>query len=80
VLGTFKGHLDDEAKQALEVLGLHAFSTQCELRKAYLELMKTHHPDRFMNRPNQLEEAQNTAVRIRQAYDKISKQFCQAEC
>ncbi len=79
VFWSFGGDLNEDAKRALSVLGLHAFSTQCELRKAYLELMKQHHPDRFMHTPTDFEAAQNKAVTIREAYDVIAKQFCRVQ-
>lgn len=80
VFWSFGGELNEDAKRALSVLGLHAFSTQCELRKAYLELMKQHHPDRVMHTPTDFEAAQNKAVTIREAYDVIAKQFCRVQC
>jgi hypothetical protein len=80
VFWSFGGELNEDAKRALSILGLHSFSTQSELRKAYLELMKQHHPDRVMHTPTDFEEAQNKAVTIREAYDVIAKQFCRVQC
>lgn len=80
VFWSFGGELNEDAKRALSILGLHAFSTQCELRKAYHELMKQHHPDRFMHTPHDFEAAQSKAVTIREAYDVIAKQFCRVQC
>jgi hypothetical protein len=79
VFWSFGGDLSDDVKNALSVLGIHAFSTQCDVRKAYLDLMKKYHPDRFAQRPEELEQAQHTTVKVREAYDRISKQFCQAQ-
>ena len=75
----FGGELSDDVKNALSILGIHAFSTQCDVRKAYLDLMKKYHPDRFIQRPEELEQAQHTTVKVREAYDRISKQFCRAQ-
>lgn len=74
----FGGELSNEVRHALNVLGVHAFSTENEIRKAYLNLMKRYHPDHFMHAsPIEMERAQNTTVQIREAYDKITRQFCQ---
>lgn len=79
VFASFDGHLPAEVRAALNVLGLHAFSTETEIRKAYLTLMKKYHPDRFMHEPTEFEKAQDTAVRIREAYDLLSKPFYQVQ-
>ena len=79
VFWSFGGELNDEVRHALTILGIHAFSTQCDVRKAYLDLMKKYHPDHFMQKPDELEQAQHTAVKVREAYDRISKQFCQVQ-
>lgn len=79
VFWCFGGELSEDVRKALSTLGVHAFATQCEVRKAYLEMMKRYHPDRFAQKPEELEQAQHTTLKIRQAYDMIAKQFCQAQ-
>lgn len=79
VFTSFDGDLPAEVRSALNILGVHAFSTEAEIRKAYLTLMKKYHPDRFMHEPTEFEKAQDTAVRIREAYDLLSKPFYQVQ-
>ena len=76
----FGGELPNEVRHALNILGVHAFSTENEIRKAYLSLMKKDHPDHFMQASAvEIERAQSTTVKIRDAYDKITRQFCQVQ-
>ena len=76
----FGGELTNEVRHALHVLGVHAFSTENDIRKAYLSLMKKYHPDHFMQAsPVDFERAQSTTVQIREAYDKITRQFCRVQ-
>lgn len=79
VFSIYRGNLTSEARRALNVLGVHAFATETEVRKAYLELMKKYHPDRFWHEPLEFERAQDVAVQIREAYDTIAKQFYQVQ-
>lgn len=74
------GELSHDIRQALSILGVHAFSTESEIRKAYLNLMKKHHPDHFMQAtPLEMQRAQRATVQIRAAYDTITGQFCQVQ-
>lgn len=76
----FGGELSNDVRHALNVLGVHAFSTENEIRKAYLNLMKRYHPDHFMQASRvEMEKAQSATVQIREAYDKITRQFCQVQ-
>lgn len=79
VFSIYRGNLSAEARRALNILGVHAFATETEVRKAYLELMKKYHPDRFWHKPVEFEKAQDLAVQIREAYDTIAKQFYQVQ-
>lgn len=79
VFWSFRGELSDDVRKAISTLGIHVFSTQCEVRKAYLELMKKYHPDRFIQNPTEFERAQDVAVQVREAYDVLAKQFCQVQ-
>jgi len=68
-----------EVDQALMVLGVTSLATEQEIRKAYLRLVKRHHPDHFMHAPaSEQEHLKNTTVRIRQAYETLTSRFCQA--
>jgi preprotein translocase subunit Sec63 len=74
------GELTHDVRQALNILGVHAFSTESDVRKAYLNLMKKHHPDHYMRAsPMEIERAQRATVQIRAAYDKITGQFCELQ-
>lgn len=52
-------------QQALHILGLSAHSSEDDVKKAYRELAKKHHPDRGGNH--------NTFVQIQEAYDTLTK-------
>jgi hypothetical protein len=76
----FGGELTNEIRHALNILGVHAFSTESDIRKAYLTLMKKYHPDHFMQAPPlDIERAQLATIQIREAYDKITSEFCRAQ-
>lgn len=80
VLWSFGGDLTFEVRHALNILGIDPFSTESDVRKAYLTLMKQYHPDRFMQATLQEQEwVQDTTVRIREAYDTVTSQFCRIQ-
>jgi DnaJ like chaperone protein len=57
-------------KKALEVLGLPESATAGEIRKTYRKLVKTHHPDKFMNAPEEKRtKAAETFREIQEAYE-----------
>lgn len=72
--------LSPEAVEALAVLGLTSFSSEGDIRKAYLSLMKIYHPDLFMNAPQSHQEMMGQRVlRIREAYDTITRELQQIQ-
>lgn len=72
--------LSPEAIEALAVLGLTSHSSEGDVRKAYLSLMKIYHPDLFMNAPQLHQEMMaQRALRIREAYDTITREINQIQ-
>lgn len=69
------GYAEDKSKY-YKVLGVNPNATKEEIKKAYRELVKQHHPDRFTN-ANESEKAyhENKIKEINEAYDKLSKDF-----
>jgi hypothetical protein len=65
---------------AFTVLGVPPFSTEREIRKSYLALMKRYHPDRFMHAsPDEREHVRDAALEVREAYDTVTRLLCQAQ-
>ncbi|BAQ64936.1 DnaJ domain-containing protein [Geminocystis sp. NIES-3709] len=51
-----------------QILGLNDNATEEEVKKAYRSLAKKWHPDRYINQPEKLEEAEKKFKEIAQAY------------
>jgi hypothetical protein len=63
---------------AFTILGVPPFSTEREIRKSYLALMKRYHPDRFMHAsPDEREHVRDAALAVREAYDTVTRLLCQ---
>jgi hypothetical protein len=51
-----------------EILGVNRFSTQIEIKKAYRNLIKLWHPDKFVSEPEKALEALEKSKQINEAY------------
>lgn len=61
-------------KIACEILGVSEFADIVEIKKAYRQLVKIHHPDRFYNESEgQQKIAQERFLKIQEAYETIEK-------
>jgi hypothetical protein len=59
-----------ELYPAFDILGVRPDASPSEIRSAYRNLMKVHHPDKFMtSSPAEQERAQKRTVEIRAAYE-----------
>jgi DnaJ-domain-containing protein 1 len=56
-------------------LELPAGSSFEEIKKAYKQLLKKYHPDRFHNEPNKQRYAEQVAQRLNEAYAYFKKKF-----
>jgi hypothetical protein len=61
--------MDDELRQLYEVLGIPQGASEAELRRAYRELVKKWHPDRFAQNPLLHKKAEEKLKQINQAYE-----------
>ena len=61
------------AKDPYEVLGVSPTATDEEVKRAYRELVKKYHPDRYVNNPL-AELAQEKFREVQTAYDDIMKE------
>ena len=61
----------NELAQYYKVLGLKTTATPEEVKRAYRSLVKQWHPDRFIDRPQLLEHAQQEIQKINQAYERL---------
>ena len=58
------------------MLGVNPNATKEEIKKAYRELVKQHHPDKFTNAPEEERAYHEKRIKeINEAYDKLSKDF-----
>lgn len=58
------------------MLGVNPSATKEEIKKAYRELVKQHHPDKFTNAPEEERAYHEKRIKeINEAYDKLSKDF-----
>ena len=65
----------DEAGDAFEILGLSLDATNDEIKKAYRQLVKMHHPDLFHNESEaQQKIAEERFLKIQKAYETIEEQ------
>jgi WD40 repeat protein len=58
----------NEFAQYFQILGLEITATPAEIKQAYRSLAKKWHPDRFVNQPQLLVQAQQEIQKINQAY------------
>ena len=69
------GYAEDKTKY-YKVLGVNPNATKEEIKKAYRELVKQHHPDKFTNAPEEERAYHEKRIKeINEAYDKLSKDF-----
>lgn len=63
-----------ETKDPFDVLGLARDATDSEIKKAYYQLIKRYHPDKFAHLGPQFEEtARQYTQAINQAYERLTK-------
>jgi WD40 repeat protein len=58
----------NEFAQYFKILGLEITATPADIKQAYRSLVKKWHPDRFIDRPQLLAQAQQEIQKINQAY------------
>lgn len=69
------GYAEDKTKY-YEILGVSKNAGKDEIKKAYRELVKQHHPDKFTNATEKEKEYhENKLKEINEAYEKLSKDF-----
>lgn len=69
------GYAEDKTKY-YKVLGVNSDATKEEIKKAYRDLVKQHHPDKFTNVSDEEKAYHEKRMKeINEAYDKLSKDF-----
>lgn len=69
------GYTEDKSKY-YKILGVNSGATKEEIKKAYRELVKQHHPDKFTNASESEKAYHESRIKeINEAYDKLSKDF-----
>ena len=69
------GYAEDKTKY-YKILGVNSNATKEEIKKAYRELVKQHHPDKFTNASEADKKYHENRIKeINEAYDKLSKDF-----
>jgi hypothetical protein len=63
----------DPRATAHEILGVDTQASSETIRRAYVELIRVWHPDRFAGAPDLLREAELATKRIIDAYDELSQ-------
>ncbi len=70
------GYSKDNPNRYYAILGVNKNITKDELKKAYRELVKKYHPDKFENSSKkEKEKAENKMKEINEAYDYLMKNF-----
>lgn len=64
--------------KAYEILGLKYGASYEEVKKAYRQLMRVHHPDRHANNPEKEREATRRSQALTEAFDLIEKHLGRA--
>lgn len=77
--GTDRGTHPDSVPATLlpdyKLLGVQPGAELYHIKKAYIKLVKQHHPDRFANNPEKLKKATVHLQKINTAYTRIKKHF-----
>lgn len=69
------GYAEDKTKY-YKILGVNSNATKEEVKKAYRDLVKQHHPDKFSNASESDKKYHENRIKeINEAYDKLSKDF-----
>lgn len=69
------GYAEDKSKY-YDILGVSKGAGKDDIKKAYRELVKQHHPDKFTNASaSEKEYHENKLKEINEAYEKLSKDF-----
>ncbi len=69
------GYAEDKSKY-YEILGVNKNASKDDIKKAYRDLVKQHHPDKFTNaNDSEKEYHENKLKEINGAYEKLSKDF-----
>lgn len=69
------GYAEDKGKY-YDILGVSRNAGKDEIKKAYRDLVKQHHPDKFTNASDSEKEYhENKLKEINEAYEKLSKDF-----
>lgn len=69
------GYAEDKSRY-YEILGVSKTAGKDEIKRAYRELVKQHHPDKFSNASDSEKEYhENKLKEINEAYEKLSKDF-----
>ncbi len=69
-----KKSVNQTKSYAYDILGLSSSADNLEIKKAYRQLVKIHHPDNFVNAsPSQIKMAEEKFIEIQKAYDVLNR-------